>query len=317
MGMKGKGKPPMNLRKALNVAVLGAGLAGVMTSGCSRDHIEAVNLANEGDRSVKVNVEGAIQKYEQARQLDPSNHRILWKLAKAYKKKEDWEKMASVLAQATQQAPEFANYWFERGYALIKQAQAGNPDMYEEAKAPFMECIKHDPNFAECYHFLGESMEWTDDNQGALENYTKALQHDPTTPYYYPAPASLYITYKLYDQAEGILKEGTRMIPPTEATQNNLYEMYILLFQVAQAKGDQSGMLATMESAQAVAGDAHPEIAFNLGSTYAVMDPPAKEKAVRMLKSFSKRACRSGKAMKFKEQCATAQSLLQELGGGL
>ena len=316
MGMKGKGKPPMNLRKALNVAILGAGLAGIMTSGCSRDHIEAVNLANEGDRSVKVNVEGAIQKYEQARQLDPSNHRILYKLAHAYKKKEDWEKMASVLAQATQQAPEFANYWFERGYSLIKQAQAGNPDMYEEAKAPFQECIKYDPNFSECYHFLGEAMEWTDDNQGAIENYTKALQHDPMTAYFYPAPASLYITYKMYDQAEAVLKEGTRMIPPTEATQNNLYEMYILMFQVSQAKNDQAGMLAAMESAQAVAGDAHPEIAFNLGSTYAVMDPPQKEKAVRMLKSFTKRACASAKGMKFKEQCAAAQSLLQELGGG-
>lgn len=307
----------MNLRKAFNVAVVGAGLAGITTSGCSRDHIEAVNLANEGDKSVKVNVEGAIQKYEQARQLDASNHAILWKLAKAYRKKEDWEKMASVLAQATQQAPEFANYWFERGYALIKMAEAGNPDMYEEAKAPLQECIKHDPNFAECYHFLGQAMEWTDDNQGALENYTKAVQHDPMTPYYYPAPAALYVMYKLYDQAEAILKEGTRMIPATEESRNNLFEMYMLLFQVAQAKGDQAGMLAAVETAEKVAGDTNAEIvSFNLGSTYAVMDPPQKEKAMRMLNSFSKRACRSAQATKFKEQCATAQALIQELGGG-
>ena len=305
----------MDVRKVWNVAVLAGGLLGVAVGGCSRDHIEAINLANEGDRSIKVNVEGAIQKYEQARQLDPSNHAILWKLAKAYEKKEDWEKMASVLAQATQQAPSFANYWFKRGYALIKQAEAGNKDMYEDAKAPLQECIKADPNFAECYHFLGQAMEWTDDNQGALENYTKAIAHGPLTPYFYPAPAALYVTYKLYDEAQQVLKEGTRIIPPTEATQDNIYEMYVLQFQVAQAKGDMSGMVAAMEAAQEVAGDKHPEIAFNLGSTYAVMDPPRKDKAVRMLKSFSKRACASANATKFKEQCQTAQALLMKLGG--
>ena len=65
------------------------------TSGCSRDHIEAINLANEADRTVKVNVEGAIQKYEEAVQRDPTNHRILHKLSNAYEKKEDWDKMAS------------------------------------------------------------------------------------------------------------------------------------------------------------------------------------------------------------------------------
>ena len=63
----------MTLQKLLNVGVLSLGF--VALTGCSRDHIEAVNLANEGDQAVKVNVEGAIQKYEQAIQLDPTNHR--------------------------------------------------------------------------------------------------------------------------------------------------------------------------------------------------------------------------------------------------
>ena len=99
----------MNFRMFKNVAVFAVGLASL--SACSRDHIEAINLANEGDQSVKVNVEGAIQKYEQAVQLDPTSHRILWKLATAYEKKEDWDKMASTLARAVQVAPDFATYW--------------------------------------------------------------------------------------------------------------------------------------------------------------------------------------------------------------
>jgi tetratricopeptide (TPR) repeat protein len=291
-----------------------AALALVGVTGCSRDHIEAINLANEGDQMVKVNVEGAIAKYEQASQLDPSNHRITWKLATAYEKKEDWEKVATTLSRAVQVAPDFANYWFKRGYALIKQAEAGNPDAYAEAKEPLKKCVEKDPNFAECYHFLGQADLWTDDVQSALDNFTKAIEHGPQNSYFYPDLAETYIVFKFYKEAEDVLKEGTRVIQPGEKTNNNLYAMYILLFQTAQARNDQTAMLANVERAEQVAGDSHPEIAFNLGSTYASLEPPQKEKALRLLQSFQKRACRSAQATKFKEQCETASSLVQKLG---
>src|SRR5580704_8289311 len=62
---------------------------------CSRNNIEAVNLANDGDQARGTNLDEAISKYEQATKLDPTNHRILWKLALAYSKKEAWDKVAS------------------------------------------------------------------------------------------------------------------------------------------------------------------------------------------------------------------------------
>ena len=62
-------------------------LTAVGSIGCSRHKQEAVILANEGDQIVELDPNGAISKYEQAVQLDPSNHRILYKLAKAQKKK--------------------------------------------------------------------------------------------------------------------------------------------------------------------------------------------------------------------------------------
>jgi cytochrome c-type biogenesis protein CcmH/NrfG len=130
-----EGKLAMKLLKSSTVFVIAAGLLSAV-SGCSRDRIEAINLSNEGDQSVKVNVEGAIQKYEQAIDLDPTNHRILWKLATAYEKKEDWDKTASTLARAVQVAPDFANYWGARGHALIEQARAGNMDAYKAAQEP-------------------------------------------------------------------------------------------------------------------------------------------------------------------------------------
>lgn len=284
-------------------------------SACSRDHIEAINLANAADKAVKVNVEGAIQKYEEATRLDPTNHMIFWKLAKAYRKKEDWDKMASTLARAAQIAPEFANYYYYRGFALMQKAAGGEAEAYEEAKAPLQKCVETDPNYAECYHELGVAMLWTGEDQQAIENYAKAIEHDPTVAYFYPPLGDLLISLKLYDPAEKVLEEGARIVPPTEKTKNNLYGMYVLLSKVYQARDDLTSMVDVLEKANAIAGDDHPEIQFNLGSTYAVMDPPKKEKAVRLLKSFNKRACRGKSAEKFKDQCTASSDLVQKLGG--
>ncbi len=308
---------PQSRTKVLRANAMAAVVAvsTMVGFGCSRDHIEAINLANQGDQSVKVNVEGAIQKYEQAVSLDPTNHRIIWKLAKAYEKKEDWDKMASTLSRAVQVAPDFANYWYKRGFALMQQARKGNPDAYEEAKEPLKKCVEKDPNLAECYHELGDAYLWTDDEQNAAQNLTAAIEHGPQTAYFYPPLGELYIWLKLYKEAGTVLEEGTKVIPPGEASNDALYGMYTLLFNVHQAADNQAAMLSVLERANEVAGDTHPEISFNLGSTYAVMNPPQKEKAVRLLKSFTKRACKSAQAMKFKAQCETSSSLIQDLGG--
>src|SRR6187402_2863585 len=50
-----EGKLAMKLLKSSTICLLAVGLLGSV-SGCSRDKIEAINLANEGDQSVKINV---------------------------------------------------------------------------------------------------------------------------------------------------------------------------------------------------------------------------------------------------------------------
>jgi tetratricopeptide (TPR) repeat protein len=292
-------------------------LTGMLALGCSRDHIEAINLANQGDQAVLVNVSGAIAKYEEASRLDPGNHRIFWKLGTAYQKQEEWGKMESVLSRASAQAPEFADYYYYRGYALMMIAEGGNKDAYNDAKAPFQKCIEIDPNYAECYHWLGQALLWTDDEQGALENYTKAIEHDGKVGYFYPPLGELYTILRFYDEAEKVLTGGERVLEKVQKNKNSLYAIHTLLSNVYQAKGNDASRIAALESANAVAGDTHPEIAFNLGSTYATMKPPEKDKAVRLLKSFNKRACAGKKgATTYKEQCETSQALVQKLGGG-
>jgi tetratricopeptide (TPR) repeat protein len=302
----------MKLHRFVKFVALAA--LGLSFADCSRSHIEAINIANEGDQSVKVNVERAIQLYEQAIQLDPTEHRILWKLANAYEKKEDWDKMASTLSRATQVAPDFANYWYKRGAALVMQAEGGNRDSFEQAKDPLKKCIEKDPNLAECYYLMGECLEWTDDEQGAAEHYTKAIQHNPTIGFFYPSLAQLYLRFKLDKEAVAVGDEGARIVQPDERNIKALYNIHILKADAAQMRGDKAGQLAEVEKAEKFAGDKHPEFAFNLGSTYATMDPPQKEKAVRLLNQFTKRVCRGAKGKQFQEQCEEASSLLQKLG---
>ena len=119
---------------------------------CSRNNIEAVNLANEGDQAKGSNLDEAISKYEQATKLDPDNARIWWKLALAYEKKEDWQKMASACTKAEEAAEKadkkktHADYYFRQGYALEQLAEKGDGS-WADAKAPFQTAIQLDPNY--------------------------------------------------------------------------------------------------------------------------------------------------------------------------
>ena len=282
--------------------------------GCSRHRQEAVILANQADKEVQVNPDGAANKYDQATKLDPTNHKIFYKLAMAYKKKEEWDKVASTLSRATQLAPKFANYWFERGYALEQQAKKKTVS-YEEAKEPYIKCIESDPNFADCYEQLGIVYLWTDDEQKALENYTKAIEHNPNEIRYYAALADLYIRLGYMKEAEAVLKEAKSFAKPGDKM---LFGIHNLLAKVFQDRGSLPEMVTELEAAKGVAGSEGAEavqILFSLGSTYAQLTPPRTQEAVQMLKAFSTRACKGSKASTYKTECEQSQTLISRLGG--
>ena len=283
-------------------------------AGCSRNDIEAINLANEGDQMKKVDVDGAISRYEQATKLDPKNDALFRRLGDAYEKKEAWDKVASTMAQAARLDPKNAYYWYKRGKALARQAEKG-PTSWEEAKEPLEKCIQADPNYSDCYEELGEVMLQLDDEQRALENWTKAIQHEPSELKFYAPLGSLYVNLGLYDQAAQVAKEGENFL--TAQSKGGAVNIYQLQGMVAQAKKDLNGTVAALEKAKAADTEGeHPEILFNLGSTYAVMNPPKKQEALQMLKAFQTRGCRGAKAARYKAQCDQAQSLTMTLGGG-
>lgn len=294
-------------------------LAAVMalSTACSRNNIEAVNLANEGDKAKATDIDGAISKYEQASNLDPTNHRILWKLALAYTKKEQWDKVASTCAKAEKLAPTYATYFFQHGLALARQAVKG-PTTWAEAKGPLEQAIKLDANLADAHFELAEALLHMDDEQGALKSYSDAINAKPDEIAFYGPLADLLIRNLKVAEAEQVLKEGLTFAPEGH---KHLFAVHSLLGQIAEMKNDLPRAVAEYEAAKKSCGqcnEAGQQIAFfNLGAAYASLSPPRKSEAMAQLQSFQKMICKGAAAQRYADQCTQAQQLATKLGGAL
>jgi len=302
----------MRMKVVLVGLVLGAAAA---TIGCSRNNIEAVNLSNEGDKARAANVDEAISKYEQATNLDPTNHRILGKLATAYQKKEAWDKVASTCSRAEKIAPKHANYFFLHGYALEQQAVKG-PTGWADAKGPLQTAIQLDPNYAEANFELGQVLLHTDDEAGALQNYNEAIQKKPDEAAFYGPLADLYIRLNFFEQAEQVLKEA---ISFAKADDKALFVVRSLAGEVKEVRGDWAGAIADFDAAKKACGTCNEkgqQIAFfNLGFAYSKAQPPKKSEAVQQLLKFQSTVCKGSSANRYADECAQAQEILKQLGG--
>ncbi len=305
------------------LAVVLAAAAPALVGACSRNNIEAVNLANEGDKAKTSNLDEAISKYEQATKLDGDNARIWWKLALAYEKKEDWQKMASACSQAEEAAERVdkkkthADYYFRQGYALEQLAEKGGGS-WADAKPPFQTTIALDPHYGEAYGELAWVLLHMDDEIGAIQNWTKALQTQPDKTQYYVLLADQYRRLMLYDQAENVLREGLSF---TKDDDKHLFNLHALLGDVYETKGDYSRAVAEYEAAKKACDsnkcNDHKEAYFNLGTAYAELNPPKKNEAVQQLQSFWKITCKGALAAKYGDQCAQSQEVVRRLGGSL
>ena len=306
-----------------------ASLVGV--AGCSRNNIEAVNLANDGDKARGSNLDEAISKYEQATQLDPTNHRILWKLALAYHKKEAWSDDALTCAKAQKVAPTFANYFWEQGFAIKQQAGSpkGGGASWADAKAPLEAAIKLDPGLSDAYEDLGDVLYHLDDEQTALQNYTKAIEVKPDQLSYYVALAQLYYDLGRLDQAEAVAREGLNFqsegmnaTPEGKLKAHGaLFNLHSFLAGVAEMKGNVPTEITVFEAAKAACGtctEPGQQIAyFNLGFAYSQATPPRKNEGIQQLQNFSKIICRGAGAARYADQCSQAQDIVKRLGGTL
>jgi tetratricopeptide (TPR) repeat protein len=285
---------------------------------CDRNNIEAVNLANEGDKDkASNNIDGAISKYEQATNLDPLNHRILGKLGSAYQKKEEWAKVASTMAKAEKIAPKHANYFFLHGLALAREA-AKAPTGWAEAKTPLEEAIKLDPHIADAYFELAEVQLHLDDEAGALQSYTRAITEKPDNLMFYGPLADLYIRLNMVGPAEQVVSQGLGFAKEGD---KGLFVLHSLMGDIYDRKHDASKAVSEYEAAKKACGpcnEAGQQIAFfNLGAAYATLNPPRKSEAVAQLQSFHKMVCKGAAKDRYADQCTQTTQLTNKLGGTL
>jgi len=319
--------------------VVATALLSVGAVGCNRNKQDAIIKANEGDKTLKGDLDGAITAYQEAANMDPSNHLIWNKLAQAYLKKPDWAKAAEAFASAIKAdtdahggKPTYATYFALRGYALEQQAKkkpgsgdsAGHVQLdYKDSEAPYLKCIELDPNYADCYFELGNVYLWMDNEQKSLEHYTKAIQHDPTQVKYYGPLAELYMNLGYQKEAEQVLKEAQSFAKPDDPDPENRKHMAdndVRMANILQDRGDTQGVIKQLEAARAVAPGESPEavrVLYALGNAYANLDPPKKQDAIDNLKGFYIHGCKGPKAALFKLECATVQSRVSALGGTL
>jgi tetratricopeptide (TPR) repeat protein len=311
----------MSAKTAKCLVVVAA--AALAAAGCSRNNIEAVNLANEGDQAKGSNIDEAISKYEQATKLDPDNARIWWKLALAYEKKEDWQKMASSCTKAEEAAEKsdkkktHADYYFRHGWALEQLAEKGDGP-WADAKTPLQTAAQLDPNMGQAYGELGWVQIHTDDEAGAIQSWSKAIETQPDLTMYYVQLADEYNRLMFYDQAQQVLKEGLSFAKEDD---KHLFNMHALLGSIYETKGDYAQAVSEYEAAKKACDsnkcNDHKEAYFNLGTAYAELNPPRKNEAIQQLQSFWKITCKGALAAKYGDQCAQSQEIVRRMGGSL
>ena len=78
-----------------------------------------------------------------------------------------------------------------------------------------------------------------------MENYSKAIEHDASKPFFYGPLADLYLTYKLYKEVDQVATEGLKAVPPGPKTMGGLYNLCILQAKAAEMRGDAAAQLAS------------------------------------------------------------------------
>ena len=293
-------------------ALVAVCLAPEARAQCSR----AVDLANEGDRAAAINIDLAIRRYEAATVADPTNHRILWKLAMAYMKKESWADVAATCEKAEKLAPSFASYFYIHGYALVKMAEKGAAD-WSLALEPLMTASHLDPNYSDPHFDLATVYLHRDDEKNAIAQWTQAIRLKPSETEYYLPLADLYIRLRFLPEAEGVLKEAIRFLSGTSSP-GAVFQVHTLYGEVRERQNDWSQAVSEFEAAKHACGacsEPGERIAFfNLGAAYLRINPPNKAAGASNLTSFEKLICKGAAAARYADECTQAEELLRTAG---
>ncbi len=90
----------------------------------------------------------------------------------------------------------------------------------------------------------------------------------------------MYINLKFYKEADQVISEGLKLVPPSEKNKGKIYNLYILQSTLSLAKGDKAGQVAAIGESGAIL-PATPILSFRTCSE-ARMEPRSLRKRRRL-----------------------------------
>lgn len=196
---------------------------GVLSAfGCSKSAVDAQKLAKHAQSIQGEDPKAASEEYKQAAQLDPSNHKILQALGTLYEKQKDWANAAETYAKAAAADDSWAQYHFRRGHALYELAKKDPGHQgFDKAVDPLKKAAQKDPNIADAYYYLGKCLYELDDEAGALDAYTKAIETRGDQLAYYVDLSNLYLDLGLATEGLKVAEEGQKKAPEVKVHDDN------------------------------------------------------------------------------------------------
>jgi tetratricopeptide (TPR) repeat protein len=171
-------------------------------------------------------------------------------------------------------------------------------------------CLALDPARHECDYTAGLAQQALGKYPEAESNFRKAIAGNAENGRYHVTLASLLVEQRRFADARVALGAASRDVPMVQRWKEELFSLRMLSAEVARAESDAPAAIDALEQATAIAGDAHPEAAFELGKAYADLTPPNTEKATRLFRHFIKRACRGARRAELQAQCVEAERRL-------
>ena len=250
-----------SLRSVAVVASLMLCGAAFGVAGCDSNVVDAQKIAKQAQTMQGEDPKGAIESFKQAASMDPTNHSILAALGTLYEKQKEWAEAADTWQKAASVDDSFASYNFRRGHALFEVARKDAAHAgYDKVIEPMQKCLKADKNYSDAYWYIGQAKYETDDEQGALEAYTKAIQTNPTHLEYYVLLANLYLDLGYADEGLKVAQEGQKYKDKVKAkgdnekaeAAGNLYNLALDEARADEMLGKPDDMIKALETARKV-----------------------------------------------------------------
>jgi tetratricopeptide (TPR) repeat protein len=280
---------------------------------CVTENRETAALVSRADAITRTNIDESIALYEEAFRAASTSSRIASRLAAAYERKEEWAKAITVLEKACALEPTDARFAFRLGHVRARAAAVGASSFVDAMNALSM-AVKLDPNWGEAHFELADVLWRLQDEQHALEHFTKAVQLRPSVAAHWVALADFYRRLQLVPQAARVIAQAPRYIHADDPERFGVHELAGRLHVRA---GENDAAIASYEEAKRACGACNERgqmlIFFELGIAYASAKPPHVDDARTNLGAFQRAICKGGAAARYVDECVQTASVLSNL----